>query len=61
MKDHLEMNQGIPAPFQGVKVLQVCQTQVIERGQRSFKGQLHQQERIKGQIIPIYILDTFRH
>ena len=60
MNDHLGMNQGIPAPFQGVRVQQVCQTQVIERGQRSFKGQLHQQERTKGQIIPIYILDTFR-
>ena len=61
MKDHLGMNQGIPAPFQGVKVQQVCQTQVIEREQKNFKGQLHQQERIKGQIIPIITLDTSRH
>ena len=61
MKDHLGMNQDILAPFQGVKVQQVCQTQLTEREQRNFKGQLHRQERIKDQIVPIFTLDTFRH
>ena len=55
------MKHGIPAPFQEVKVQQVCRTQVIGREQKNFKGQIHQQERIKGQIIPIITLDTSRH